>query len=96
MPQAKPYVLPSDWQDVVARVRVWLDETSAANDQRERDFVVRFPQDAAGIAELDLGTSQVPALPEIEDGDALAAESALRDFSRRSEALRMKLADVAK
>lgn len=92
-----PHVLPSDWQDVIARVRGLLDESAAANDHREREFLVRFPVDAPGLADLELGAAEVPPLPgEVDEADAVAAETALREFAKRSETLRMKLSEVAR
>lgn len=92
-------VLPADWQDILNRVRGWLETTLADADQREASFRERFiaeePPDAPPeFPSSDLASKmralEVATRPA--DEAALASEEELRQCIERSESLRLRLA----
>jgi hypothetical protein len=96
-------VLPPDWQDVVNRVSSWLADATLELDRHEKEFVSRFAADALTLADTSALASRLADLPRrlapLEaatteaDSAASASESALRELARRSETLRLRLAE---
>jgi hypothetical protein len=97
------HVLPPDWQDVVTRVSRWLVDATLELDRHEKEFVARFPAAeltpadtsalADRLADLPRRLAPLEAATTEADGGAIASESALRDLTRRSETLRLRLAE---
>lgn len=99
-----PHAIPSDWHDVVHRVSAWLEDATSRLDRHESDFTLRFPTPenppatgnkdfADRLSALPRKLEPIDALGQDADAAAHEAEGVLRDLARRSETLRLRLAD---
>jgi hypothetical protein len=99
------HILPPDWQDVVNRVSSWLEDATSELERHEKEFVLRFPAAelppadtsalADRLADLPRRLAPLEAATAETDGTANSSEAALRDLARRSETLRLRLAERA-
>lgn len=96
--------ISSDWDDVVDRMRQWLDAAAARLDRHESDFAAfafgepPSPESGALAKRLtELSATMEPFERRVREADAAAeeAERALAELSRRSERARLRLAEGA-
>lgn len=97
------HALPADWQDVISRVSGWLAIATTQLDQHESEFVLRFPivemapSDTSALdgrlTELPRLLAPIDAAAAEADAAACEPETALRQVARRSETLRLRLAE---
>lgn len=99
-----PHVLPPDWQDVVRRVSGWLDDACVKLDRHETEFQTKFALPAAPptldadalvarLRELPKKLEPLEATAAAADSIANEADEPLRDLARRSQTLRLRLAE---
>src|SRR5687768_16059221 len=95
-------ILPSNWREMLERVRSWLEHTAAEADRRQEDFRDRC-ECAVGLPsmgettmhgrELLLKMQPLDAAAAEADAAAEACEGGLREMTQRSETLRRRLAE---
>src|SRR4051812_9865548 len=83
------HALPSDWQDVIARVSGWLADATTQLDRHESEFVLRFPTTETPVRDTSALNERLAELPRLlaplataaaeADAAAREPETALRD-----------------